>query len=125
GGPLQATLGQASPERTAMVMADGNGTCIRDVIGRRLEAQELLCHPGHLWLPRAAVAAHRLLHLRRRVLRHHEMTAAQRAEDHAPRFADPHGGAPVGREEQQLERRALTTLQPTVSSTSSGISALA
>ena len=92
-----------------MVVAHRNRARVGDVVmsGNVRHAKQIGDHARHLRLARRAIPAHRLFHLRRRVLGDGDALASERAEDDAARFADAHRGAPVGREEQLLHRGDL------------------
>jgi hypothetical protein len=101
-------------EPGSVVVADGGGAGIRGVVGPGdlLDAEHRATHPEHLALGRPTVAGDGFLDLVRGVLGDRDPGRGQGAEDDAPCLADPHGGLPIGREEEPLHRRDIGMERP-------------
>ena len=87
-------------------MADGDGKCVRRVVGARngFELQKPLDHIHHLPLLGEAVADDRLLDLHGRVFEKRHSALGRRAEDDAAPVRDGDAGGDVVGEEQLLDR---------------------
>ncbi len=88
-----------------MGMGDGDGQCVRGVIGLRyaFEAQEDLGHLLHLHLARPTVAGHRLLDGQRRVVDRLDAALGGGQHDDAAGVPDREGGLHVDVDEQFLD----------------------